>query len=511
MADTWTTKTAAPTTRGQMGGGQCSVGSDTAYLAGGKDGTDTLGVNEEYSQSGDSWTTKSSIPSARQEYGVSAIGTDKLYCIAGYNAGGSNNNQEYSKSGNSWASKTNYPTSSSDLVAAAPTSGKLYCVDDNNTREYSQAGDSWAAKANAGFGQYYRYQTIFTPESGRLNVANGLRDISASPYLTTDHKQYDPSSDTWVAKADVITFQAGGGNGQVSGKGYLYGGGEGAGGAGPDLRSTHYYTREYDPSSDTWASGANMPDQRMWMGSAPLGPYRLYALCGHRDGFGYYNTNYEYTAADPPPQTALEDLKSFADARYPEVLEDLKSYLVAWKYALEDLKADVRAAAFDALEDLKAELAGHAWAFTELKSQAIAYGDTLTDLKTGIATSNQVYTDLKCELKTLDKAGPYIVRASLTPQPGETGVPVNSNIVIKIRDDGWGVDVDAVWVEVTDTMTSTTTRYKKGDGGFSYTLSVDKKEAVITVNPSADFEYDRNIQVRVFGADLAGNPGLVAK
>ena len=85
---------------------------------------------------------------------------------------------------------------------------------------------------------------------------------------------------------------------------------------------------------------------------------------------------------------------------------------------------------------------------------------------------------------------------------------VNSNIAIVIKDNGWGVDVNSIWVDVKDNQTGLTTRYKNGDAGFSYTRSSDKRTCTVTIDPTADFEYNRNISVSAFASDLAGNPGL---
>ncbi|MFQ5863241.1 MAG: hypothetical protein ACE5IC_09000 [Candidatus Brocadiales bacterium] len=507
MADTWTTKTAMPGgSRYLGGGGQSAIGTDTAYAVAGYNGSE-LDRNEEYSQSGDSWTSKTVMTAARRWGATTSIGTDKLYYFGGYPP--SNNNYEYSKSGNSWSSKTVVPASASETCAGTIGADKAYYFQSNNTREYSQSGDSWTSKTSSDF-DHTRYQSVFEPGSDKLIVCQGFTGIAASPYFTPETKEYDQSGDSWTNKTNTDVGRAGSGNGQVSNKGYVYGGGSTGGGAGPDLRGTIDYTREYDPSGDSWAAKANMPGNRQWMGSAALGTYYTYAFGGYKYVGSYYDTNYEYTAADPPTYDALEDLQSFLDAQWLVGLEDLKAALEAVGWSLEDLKSDVRAQAYTALEDLRAELSGNVWGFEDLKTLLDGHAQALEDFRTDIATSNLVSDGLRCELKTRDAQGPYVFNYP-SPAPGQTGVPVNTNITIVIRDDGWGVDIDSVWVDVTDTQTGTTTRYKKGDAEFSYTLSVNKREATITIDPATDFEHNRPIEVKVFALDLAGNPGLAAK
>lgn len=500
MADTWTTRTALLGNRSSVGGGQCGIGTDTAYLAGGTaDGISEVGTNEEYSQPGDSWTGKTSMTWPRKFGAVTSIGTDALYIFGGYrNDGGSNpknSNYVYSKSGNSWTYKTVVPVTSQDTCAGTTGTDKAYHLYQNGNREYSQSGDSWTTKASSSFTGAPDYQSVFEPSSGKLIFCHGNK--AGAPYgKIAETKEYSQSGDSWTNKADSLLNRAGAGNGQASGKGYIYGGSHDTGSGMGDVRN---YTREYDPSGDSWATKANMPGSRIWMGSASLGTYYTYAFGGYDNTFNHVNTNYEYTAADPPTYDALEDLRSFLDAQWPVALDDLKAALKAFGWSLEDFRAEMQAQAYTALEDLKTELGGNVWGLEDLKMLLDGHAQALEDFRTDIATSNLVFGDLRCELKTRDTRGPYVFNYP-SPAPGQTGVPVNANITLIIRDDGWGVDIDSVWVEVDGV------RYKKGDSGFSYYGTL--REYTITIDPSTDFEYNRSVNVKAFAADLAGNPGL---
>jgi hypothetical protein len=235
------------------------------------------------------------------------------------------------------------------------------------------------------------------------------------------------------------------------------------------------------------------------MGCASLGTYYIYAFGGYNSVAEHVNTNYQYTAADPPTYDALEDLKSFLDAQWPVALDDLKLALGALGWSLEDLRSEIQTRAYTALEDLKVELGGNVWGFEDLRSFLDGHAQSLEDFRADIATSDLVFGDLRCELKTRDTQGPYVFNYP-SPPPGQTGVPVNTDIALRIRDDGWGVDIDSVWVEVDGV------RYKKGNPGFSY--SGTPREYAVTIDPATDFEYNRSVSVRVFATDLAGNPGL---
>ena len=503
MANTWTTKTALLGTRSTHGGGQCGIGTNTAYLvggiaSGGVEGGSAVDTNEEYSQSGDSWAGKAVLAGPKKFGAVTSIGTDKLYYFGGqYPTNPTVNNAEYSKTGNSWSNKTVLPAATDRTCAGAIGADKAYHYNgaDGVHREYSQSGDSWATKTSTSFTGWPTYQSVFESSSDTLVFCHGKKYGSAGG--TNETREYSQSGNSWTNKTNAPYSRRGCGNGQSSNKGYVYGGCHGTGGTlASDVRN---YTAEYDPSGNSWVTKADMPGNRGLVGSASLGTYYTYAFGGYDSAANHVNTNYQYTAADPPTYDALEDLRSFLDARWPFAMDDLKLVLEALGWSLEDLRSEIQTRAYTVLEDLKVELGGNVWGFEDLRSFLDGHAQSLEDFRADITTSDLVFGDLRCELKTRDTQGPYVFNYP-SPPPGQTGVPVNADIALTIRDDGWGVDIDSVWVEVDGI------RYKKGNPGFSY--SGTPREYVVTIDPAADFEYNRSVSVRVFAADLAGNPGL---
>ncbi len=487
MADTWTTKTAMTTARwGGMGG---TIGADKCYIVGGETATNTwTDKNEEYSQSGDSWASKTAYPSSTEQMpgGAAVIGSDTLYKLSG--GWSPNRTDEYSQSGNSWTAKTDLGVDRQDYPAAVgldsdkgyATGGKTSSAYKKDHDQYSKSGDSWTAKTDC--------------PSARGQI-HGLAIGSDKLYIVSGYnfgtyagcKEYSQSGNSWATKTanlsalnDYFAMYAGG-----ESKGYVI------------KNSTN---EEYSQAGDSWANKA-APSTSVSEGRGDsIGSNKGY-MCGGNSS-GAQSTNQEYTASDPPTYDALEDLKSLLDAEWPTGIEDLRTALEAMGWSMEDLKADVRTQAYTALEDLGAELGGNVWDFDHLRVFLDGYAQSLGGLRTEVRTSDLVLHSLACELKTKDTEGPYVFN-NPDPAPGQTGIPVNTNIALTIRDDGWGVDIDSVWVEVDGT------RYKKGDAGFSYTGVPG--EYTITIDPPADFEYNRSISVKAFATDLAGNPGLAAQ
>lgn len=515
MADIWTTKTALPIVNSAIQNHGVSLGGD-GFVGG---GSGPINNHYQYTQVSDSWPTKMILPTAKSSAAHSPIGADKYYSLVGN--GGLTENQEYSKAGNSWLAKTIIPyTYSSTSIHGASFLGTvtLYLIAggrlgnehiDRND-EYSQSSNTWTSKISHGV--IRQDIAVGAIGSDKLYLTGGTKDAgTASGSASVIHKEYSQAGNAWTLKSDLPLARGGSPFVGVGSNDGFYGGGT------AELPNTPSYSAvntnyQYAQNTNVWSIKAVLPSSRMFGAGFSLDTSKYYYIGGRSQiSTGSFSDNFEYTAFDPQVFEALEDLKSFLDAEYPTAREFLKLDARAYAWLLEDLKTDAQAAALTAYEDLKTQLGANAWALTDLKSGLAAWASASEDLKLELTVSNQVFTDLKCEFKTIDKEGPYIVSAGLSPAPGQTGVPVNSNIVIKLRDDGWGVDINSLWVDVTDTVTGTTTRYKIGQAGFSYVLSSDKREAVITIDPASDFEYNRTIQVRVFALDLAGNPGLVAK
>lgn len=116
-------------------------------------------------------------------------------------------------------------------------------------------------------------------------------------------------------------------------------------------------------------------------------------------------------------------------------------------------------------------------------------------------SSNQVWTFTTED----DTAAPYV--QNLNPTNGQTGVAVNNNIVMHIKDykanagvtPGLGVDITTVQVTVTQAGDAPIV-YNYSSPQFSY--SGTSADYTITINPTSDFSQNKVISVAVEASDL---------
>ncbi|RLC91893.1 MAG: hypothetical protein DRI39_09405, partial [Chloroflexi bacterium] len=93
---------------------------------------------------------------------------------------------------------------------------------------------------------------------------------------------------------------------------------------------------------------------------------------------------------------------------------------------------------------------------------------------------------------SLDTTPPYT--SGHDPPPGATTVPVNTNIVVHVQDDGYGVD------QATITMT-----VEGADVTAELIITGTASDYTVTYDPPADFDCSQVVDVTVDASDLAGN------
>ncbi len=97
--------------------------------------------------------------------------------------------------------------------------------------------------------------------------------------------------------------------------------------------------------------------------------------------------------------------------------------------------------------------------------------------------------------RTTDTTPPYT--SGHNPADFDTGVLVDSDVVVHVQDDGVGVNILTVSVNVNGTV------YGYGNPGFSYAGTT--ADYTITINPASDFAYGAIIPVTVDAMDGLGN------
>jgi N-acetylneuraminic acid mutarotase len=186
---------------------------------------------EEYDPATDTWTRKADMPTPRHGLSTSVL-DGKIYAISGFDGTNMTTVEAYDPASDTWTKKADLPTLRSH-VATQVVNGKIYAI-----------------------GGWDRIESIHTAFS---SVA-----------------VYDPAADAWTMKADMPTARWSPASGVVNGKIYVVGGTV-APRAGEQQNLTT--VEIYDPETDTWVQGVDMPTARGWV-AASLIDGKLYAVGG---------------------------------------------------------------------------------------------------------------------------------------------------------------------------------------------------------------------------------------
>ncbi|MDR0471460.1 MAG: hypothetical protein LBH79_07050 [Nitrososphaerota archaeon] len=252
IKDKWTTKQPMPTTRHFFG---ITTYQGKIYTIGGAywgDGWVASDAVEVYDPKTDSWETKAPIPTARSSLCANEV-NGKIYLIGGQTVQAANVdvNEVYDIAANTWTTKKSIPNSV-DSYASAVVDGKIYI----------------------------------------LGGAGGL-DLN---------QIYDPKTDTWSTGAQMPhstrNAAASATSGLMAPKQICVIGG------GPDVYGS-CNTQVYNPKTDTWTIGAEMPTRRGWLTTAVVNDI-IYAI-GGADNFAgpRITTNERYT---PPGYRTLDQI-----------------------------------------------------------------------------------------------------------------------------------------------------------------------------------------------------------
>jgi hypothetical protein len=280
-----------------------AIGGDTSV---GYTPVSPTNVNEEYDPTTNTWTYKSPMPEARYTFTTAVIGDD-IYCIGGgvLSTGPGNYpwtgiNQVYDTSTDIWTIKASVPNSNATnnfLVWSANTvNGIIYVTDVNSGQmfnyAYNPSTDNWSTRSPMpiGMGDYisavannkiyffaFNKTQVYDPSTDSWSFA------APEPALPGETQ---PATDAWAAVATtgalapVRIF--------VLGSDSVFGG-------------EPCYNRIYDPQSDTWANGSDIPTYRVDFGAAVVND-QVYVVGGcTSDEFGFTNkefsTNEQFTPA----------------------------------------------------------------------------------------------------------------------------------------------------------------------------------------------------------------------
>jgi RNA polymerase sigma factor (sigma-70 family) len=305
---------------------------------------------------GGTWTRKADIPIGVGYHSISAI-DGKIYVIGGAQEGFHLNIKplstvyEYDPNANTWSKKADIPTNRMTQRSCV-VDGKIYVIGGwtdggftSAVEAYDSATDKWEKKTNI---STKRAEFAIGVVNGKIYVIGGHSGPDPQPALSIV-EVYDPKTDTWTKKADMPTARSFITGSVVNNKIYVFGGADTNGVAGPiKFLST---VEIYDPSTDTWTKGSDMPGPNVMLASCTVNG--MIYIIGGQD---YNNILSSVEIYDPANDTWLKGInipiERCSVSNYPVI--DGKIYCIGginfngcrsdvWEYTPEILQSIVSA------------------------------------------------------------------------------------------------------------------------------------------------------------------------
>ncbi len=234
-----------------------------------------------YIQAG-TWIKKADMPTARAGVGVCAF-EGKIYVVGGYGQDGKvlPNVEQYDPVSNTWKKLTDMkvPRAYPSLVAL---NGKLYAIGGENPsgcghnvssiERYDPSTDSWKVlmpMPTLGI-------THVGAVAGKITALGGLTAFQCKALPTRAVEQYDPTIDRWEDRAKCPTEKYFGGACVLDDKIYIVGGMLGENGLGAKIVNT---VDVYDPMLDKWSKVSNLSRARAILSVCALNG-KIYAIGG---------------------------------------------------------------------------------------------------------------------------------------------------------------------------------------------------------------------------------------
>jgi len=255
----------------------------------------------------DSWTTMEPMPTARSNHSVAVVG-EKIYAIGGGDSSWLNCTEEYNTSTDTWTIKAAMPTKRSGLSAAVYQE-KIYVIGGwgpsptigitGKNEVYDPASNTWETKTPM---PTARTDVLANQVNGKIYVMAGKNFTEhAWPVLCNQTEIYDPLTDSWTTGAAMPDFQ----------------------GIGPEIASKSENVASavldnkvyvivgktlhiYDTEADVWSYGADLPSSltapAACATTGSFAPKRLHAV-GLGSHYVYDPDTDEWTSATPVPDS----------------------------------------------------------------------------------------------------------------------------------------------------------------------------------------------------------------
>jgi N-acetylneuraminic acid mutarotase len=307
--DSWATKAPMQVARSALGvaavNGKIYAigGSNQSGFAPSMPDSTVLGIkhnvdtNEEYDPATNTWTFKKPMPTPRNNFAI-AVYQNKIYCIGGYTENGHTGlNEIYDPATDTWETKTSMPTARGWLMANV-VDDKIYLIGGypNTTLNevYDPATDTWITKTPSPKPTAFTGGYASAVFENKIYVIGGLSE----DYSYNLNQIYDTETGTWSFGTSPPSSIDGGAavatTGNLAPK-QIY-----VLGAPSALRQgeERNFVRVYDPETDNWTFGADVPTKRYNFGVAVINDI-FYVIGGHTYDFpGFFApsaANEQYT------------------------------------------------------------------------------------------------------------------------------------------------------------------------------------------------------------------------
>ena len=255
-----------------------------------------LCVFEEYDPKTDAWGTKD-WPIKDQFFPSTCTVNNVIYIIGGDATGNGGGPvptvQVYNPVTDEFVKKADMPNARYYICVSA-VNGKIYTIGGrdvanvndpggnvfSSVEEYDPVTDTWTKKADMLIGRWY-FSTCAV--NGKIYTFGGIGQNNA---CLSSMEEYDPITDTWTKKADMPTPRYGMATSAVNGKIYAFGG--------LNFNTNFSSVDEYDPKEDKWTKKTDMAFAR-WLLSTAVVDGKVYAIGGQSAAVNLVTTVEEYT------------------------------------------------------------------------------------------------------------------------------------------------------------------------------------------------------------------------
>jgi len=264
--DTWEKAGDMPTLRALF---STSVVNGKIYIiGGGVDRENVLSLVEEYDPESGSWTKKADMPTPRGGLSTSVV-NGKIYAIGGARIQGMPLSvvEEYDPVTDTWEKKADMPTARYALSSSV-VNGKIYTIGGSLVpdianwifpkgtviEEYDPVTNKWTKKTDM---PTARGNLSTCAVNGKIYAMGGVSEKESGNFTLSTVEEYDPITNKWTKKSDMLTARSGLSTCAVDGKIYAIGGGD-------QLNNIPFsFVDLYDPITDSWTKKADMPTARI--------------------------------------------------------------------------------------------------------------------------------------------------------------------------------------------------------------------------------------------------------